>query len=207
MKSIIAFLSGFGISFIGSIPLGYLNIVAYNIYTISGTLDLGYFLLGVITIECPVIYVIFKFARIIGSKPGLIKTLETASILFLIIITLATLFKKDNNNFTSYPYLLSNAYITGLLLNAVNFLQLPFWSGWGLYVMNNNIIDTGSKKISLFILGAGAGTITGMAIFVVLFSNLSTYFYEITNNIIAIVFLSLTLFQSFKYYKKYVIAK
>ena len=47
---------GFLVSFIGSIPLGYLNIVGYEVYKSFGLNETIFYLLGVISIEFFVIY-------------------------------------------------------------------------------------------------------------------------------------------------------
>ncbi|HEU0124801.1 MAG TPA: hypothetical protein VFQ56_00720, partial [Flavobacterium sp.] len=53
---------GFAVSFLGSIPLGYLNLAGLEIYSNNGIYDLLMFLSGVILIETFVIYFTLKFA-------------------------------------------------------------------------------------------------------------------------------------------------
>ncbi|MCO6146659.1 hypothetical protein [Flavobacterium sp. NRK1] len=207
MKSIaIAFLTGLGISFIGSVPVGYLNIIAFDVYSMRGIVKLCYFLLGIITVECLIIYFIFKFAEKINSSIRLTKSLEIASLLFLIILTVFSFFTKNETTTTAaIPYLTENIFFSGILLNSVNFLQFPFWSGWSIYAVNNKIIEKHNYTKGMFIWGAGIGTMAGMLAFVLLLSRFSVYFTGIINYIIACVFLLLTLFQAFKFYRKYAI--
>ena len=54
---------GFLISFIGSIPLGYLNVVGYEVYKNFGLNQTIFYLLGVISIEFIVIYFALLFAN------------------------------------------------------------------------------------------------------------------------------------------------
>ena len=54
---------GFGVSYIGSIPLGYLNVIGFDIYTQNGLLATVYYLLGVVLIEMLVIYFTLIFAK------------------------------------------------------------------------------------------------------------------------------------------------
>jgi hypothetical protein len=44
----------------------------------------------------------------------------------------------------------------GLGLSAINFVQVPFWTGWNLYLMNE--LYFGCKKLKLFYI---AGTLVG----------------------------------------------
>jgi hypothetical protein len=54
---------GFLVSFIGSIPLGYLNIVGYEVYKSFGLNETIFYLHGVISIEFFVIYFTLIFAN------------------------------------------------------------------------------------------------------------------------------------------------
>ncbi len=156
MKSIIiAFLTGLGISFIGSIPLGYLNIIAFDVYSMSGIAKLCYFLLGIIAVECLVIYFTLKFAEKINSNIQFTKGLEIASLLFLTILTVFTFFTKKEGTGITVPYLTENIFFSGIVLNSVNFLQFPFWSGWSIYAVNNKVIEKHNYTKGMFIGGAG----------------------------------------------------
>ena len=62
MKALKNIVVGFLVSFIGSIPLGYLNIIGFVVYSKSGMNNLLLYLLGVITIEALVIYCTLLFA-------------------------------------------------------------------------------------------------------------------------------------------------
>ena len=78
---------GFLVSFIGSIPLGYLNIIGFEIYTKSNILQLIYYLFGVLIIEGIVIYGTFYFANKLNMNPKLKKWISIFSVLFLIFLT------------------------------------------------------------------------------------------------------------------------
>jgi hypothetical protein len=56
-------LVGFVVSFVGSIPLGYLNIIGFEIYKQQGISTTVFYLLGVIFIEFFVIYFTLIFAN------------------------------------------------------------------------------------------------------------------------------------------------
>jgi len=56
MQIIKNILVGFLVSFIGSIPLGYLNVVGYDVYRNTGLNATIHYLLGVILIEFFVIF-------------------------------------------------------------------------------------------------------------------------------------------------------
>jgi threonine/homoserine/homoserine lactone efflux protein len=68
MKSLQNIVVGFVVSFLGSIPLGYLNVVGYQVYAKSGMRELLLFLLGVILVEAIVIYLTVIFTQQILRK-------------------------------------------------------------------------------------------------------------------------------------------
>ena len=63
---------GFLISFIGSIPLGYLNVVGYEVFTKFGLNETIFYLLGIISIEFFVIYFTLLFAKQLMNNQKLI---------------------------------------------------------------------------------------------------------------------------------------
>ncbi len=99
-------LVGFFVSFIGLIPLGYLNIVGYHIYNDRGIFSLIWYLLGVIVIEAFVIYITLLFAEKLSEKKKLIRYIELFSIFFMLLLAYI-LFKREpkfNKWFTSRIY-------------------------------------------------------------------------------------------------------
>lgn len=67
---------GFLVSFIGSIPLGYLNVIGFEIFSKLGINSLVYFLLGVIFVEMFVIYFILLFVKQLVNNKKLMKAID-----------------------------------------------------------------------------------------------------------------------------------
>jgi threonine/homoserine/homoserine lactone efflux protein len=148
MKSLQNIVVGFVVSFLGSIPLGYLNVVGYQVYAKSGMRELLLFLLGVILVEAIVIYLTVIFTQQILRKQKLIKIIELFSIFFMFV--LAYIFYAGGNNemapvkgFRQY----SSTFVLGLVLSCFNFLSIPFWTGWNLYLLNEKRIHIGKKPM------------------------------------------------------------
>lgn len=77
---------GFVVSFLGSIPLGYLNVIGFDIYNSSGINATLMYLLGVVCVEFCVIYITLVFADKLNSKQNLLKFIEGFSVLFMFIL-------------------------------------------------------------------------------------------------------------------------
>ena len=205
MKALQNIVVGFGVSFLGSIPLGYLNVVGYHVYSKSGMRELLLFLLGVILIEAVVIYLTVIFTQQIVKKRKLIKIIELLSIVFM--LALAYIFYASGNEemapvkgFRQY----SSSFLLGLVLSGFNFLSIPFWTGWNLYLINEQRIEL-SKKAA-YVLGTMLGTFAGMLTLILSLNYISkTGFFSkyLMAVIIPLAFTGLGIYQAFKFYKKY----
>ena len=210
MQNIKNILFGFLVSFIGSIPLGYLNVVGFEIYNQQGLKTTSFFLLGVILIEFFVIYLTLIFANKLASNKKLTKYIEGFSIFFMFILALVFYLSASKNNntgneFSQFGYW--GTFTSGVFLSAINFVQIPFWTGWNLYLLNGNYIEVSNARKYFYVLGTVAGTFFGMLVLILslhYFANnvdfLSKYLMKI---IIPLVFLGLGIFQGIKFYRKY----
>lgn len=208
MKYIKQIIVGFVISFIGSIPLGYLNFIGFEIYNKSNLSQLIYYLLGVVIIEGIVIYITYFFALKLNLKPQLKKWISIFSIFFLILLTYyfypnQTYFidnYKLENKFLSIP-----SFLIGIILSCLNFAQIPFWFSWNIYLINENYIATEKKQCYIYVLGTLLGTFCGMILLILGLKKISKQGL-ISENFISeniwIIFLGLAVFQFFQFVKK-----
>lgn len=210
MKALKNSIVGFLVSFVGSIPLGYLNIIGFEVYSKSGMNSLILYLFGVITVEVFVIYFTLIFAQKLASNKKLNKGIEIFSIFFMLLLAysfysqskMEASHQQDWNEYINYA-----PYLIGLFFSGLNFIQIPFWTGWNLYLINEKyIIVDGSYKY-LYLLGTLAGTFFGMFL-LVLFLNLVTKNTDsisqyMMSHIIPLFFIGMALFQTYTFYKKY----
>lgn len=200
-------LVGFGISFIGSVPLGYLNVVGFEMYTEHGFSRLLPYLLGVICEEAIVIYLTLIFAKKLSEGGKWVKAIEIASIVFLLVLAAYFFFRSSDESVERPAYLDYPPFLSGAILNAINFMQLPFWIGWNLYLINAKYIFIGKNLKFLYLFGALAGTFVGMLVFILslhyLSDSISGLSHILITIIIPVIFLGMALFQSYKFYLKY----
>jgi hypothetical protein len=158
-------LVGFAVSFIGSIPLGYLNLFGYQIYSSSNINQLNLYLFGVLFVEAIVIYTTLKFSSKISMNPKWKNYISIFSFLFLLGIALLMYNSTSNqsNTIDKYSsYLSYSALISGIILSSINFAQIPFWMSWNLYLTNENYIISSGKKGLFYVFGTVVGTYFGM---------------------------------------------
>jgi hypothetical protein len=201
---------GFLVSFLGSIPLGYLNLAGLEIYSKSGFHNLVFFLFGVIFVETFVIYFTLLFAKRLVNNRKLMKIIDFFAIAFMFILAFVLYFRfnqKANSNNDLQEYLMYSPFVIGVILNGFNFLQVPFWTSWNLYLLNGKYITIEKKLKYYYIAGTLMGIFLGMLSLIVILQRL----FEKTNQFskyimpvfIPLFFIVLGSIQVVKVYKKY----
>ena len=210
MQNIKNIFIGFLVSFIGSIPLGYLNVVGYDVFKKFGINETVFYLLGVISIEFFVIYFTLLFANQLIANQKLLKFIEGFSVIFMFV--LAFIFYTSASSETTNPsvlerYVKYSPFVVGLILSSLNFIQVPFWTSWNLYLLNGNFIEISKSRKYFYVFGTVFGTFSGMLVLIFSLNYLTSEFeffkLFLFQYIIPIVFVTLGIFQGFKFYKKY----
>ena len=210
MQNIKNIFVGFLVSFIGSIPLGYLNVVGYDVFKKFGINETIFYLLGVISVEFFVIYFTLLFANQLIANQKLLKFIEGFSVVFM--FALAFVFYTSASSETTNPsvlerYVKYSPFVVGLILSSLNFIQVPFWTSWNLYLLNGNYIEISKNRKYFYVFGTVFGTFSGMLVLISSLNYLTLEFeffkLFLFQFIIPIVFVALGIFQGFKFYKKY----
>lgn len=201
---------GFLVSFIGSIPLGYLNIVGYEVYKNFGLNETIFYLLGVISIEFFVIYFTLLFANKLIENKKLIKFIEAFSVIFMFLLAYvfySSASKEASSQTVLEKYVDYSPFVVGIILSCLNFIQIPFWTSWNLYLLNGNYIEVSKSRKYFYVFGTVFGTFLGMLVLILSLDYvtnqtdfLAKYLMKV---IIPLVFIILGLVQGFKFYKKY----
>ncbi len=201
--------SGFIVSLIGTLPLGYLNLLALQFYITQNLLSAVFFALGVITIEVIAVRLTLLGALWLLSHKKLMFYLELFSIAFMLAFAVYFFAAKpgalDVNSIKANNAI--HPFLIGLIANALNFMQYPFWAGWNLYLVNNTKLTPQKPYYYWYLLSTMVGTFIGMMVFILvanyLFTRSGNTIWASLNIIFASLFLALALFQSYKLYKKH----
>ncbi len=196
---------GFLVSFVGSIPLGYLNLVGFEIYLKTNFFQLFYYLIGVVIIEVIVIYGTLEFAHRLNLNTKWKKWISIFSIFFLLF--LAYYFHSSNSNIVEnkndYKELLKYPTILiGLFLSCLNFAQIPFWMSWNLYLVNGNYIYKEGNSSWSYIIGTLIGTFFGMLVLIFgieSVANAGIIHQNTISKYIPLLFIGLALFQVYQF--------
>ncbi|WP_418262052.1 hypothetical protein [Flavobacterium faecale] len=201
---------GFTVSFLGSLPLGFLNIVGLEVYTTLGLKAVSLFILGIIVIEAVVCYYTLIFANELVKNKKLMKWIEVFGIFFFLIIALVFYNHSTDSSHGGgflYNYRGWNMFWVGLFLNCLNFLQIPFWLAWNLYFINGKYIKVKKKLNFYYVGGTMVGVFFGMLFIIYFLEKISKQITFLTDYLIPVIFpiffVVMAVIQSYKVFKKY----
>ncbi len=201
---------GLLISFLGSLPIGTLNLTAFYIASKQGTYDAIWFALAVVLVELVVVRITLWGDTRINLDKGKLKYLLPVGALFLIYLALSTFFSsssplqaEDGNNL--FPAIHST-FLLGLLLSSLNPMHIPFWMSWNRVLSSRNSLARGWKSYTSYISGIGMGSMIGLFIFIFaghyLFQNYDQYD-RILNLVLGLLYMAFALYLFILFFKKY----
>lgn len=162
------FITGLFISFAGSLPLGTLNIAAMQIAINSGIALALYFALGSLFAE--VVYVRLSLVAIdwIRKQQKVLKALEWVTLLIVLALAASSFYTALHPSVHKSPILNStlHPFFLGLIMSALNPVQIPFWLGWSTVLFSKKILLPQSRFYNSYILGIGIGTLLGNCVFI-----------------------------------------
>ncbi len=161
--------AGLGISFLGSLPLGTMNIAATHISIQQGTGAGLIYALGSMAVEVIVVRIALVAMDWLAKRHKIFQFLElftTALILVLAAGSFMAAYKMTGFN-ESIPMGKSfNAFWTGVVLSATNPLHIPFWLGWSTVLLNKKILLPNTIHYNWYTTGIAIGTIMGFMVFI-----------------------------------------
>lgn len=162
------FLWGLLVSFLGTLPLGTLNVAAMQISVQESVLHGIYFALGSLTVE--MIYVRISLVGInwVRKQKKLFKWMEWIALGIVLALAVGSFIAAANPH-EGKNVMLNNhvhRYLLGMMLCAINPIQIPFWFGWSTVLFTKNILVAKNSYYNLYIIGIGLGTLCGNLVFI-----------------------------------------
>lgn len=159
---------GGGISLLGTLPLGTLNIAAMQVSISEGMMQGIYFSLGVALVE--VLYVRLSVVGVswIMKNARLLHYFEWVAILIVLGLAAGSFWAAFNPSAEKSFLLQSNLpnFMLGISLSAINPMQIPFWFGWTTVLFSKGVLENRSNYYNFYTIGIGTGTVLGLMIFV-----------------------------------------
>lgn len=162
------FLTGMLVSFLGSLPLGTLNIAAMQISVSDGIRPAILFSLGSLLVE--IIYVRLSLVAMdwVRRQEKLFRILEWVTLIIVVALAVSSFYAaanpKEGENFILSSTL--HRFVLGVVMCAVNPVQIPFWFGWSTVLFTKGILKPRTDHYNTYIIGIGLGTLFGNSIFI-----------------------------------------
>jgi len=162
------FVTGLFISFLGTLPLGTMNIAAMQISVTDGLRPALLFALGVLLIE--IVYVRLSLVAMnwIRKNQKLFKILEWITLLIIVALAIFSFIAAATPGVKKNVVLSGtmHRFLLGVTMSALNPVQIPFWFGWSTVLFTKKIVLPKNSHYNMYITGIGIGTFAGMCVFV-----------------------------------------
>lgn len=201
------FAIGLFASFIGSLPLGVLNLTAVDIALNKKFRNVVFFSLGAAGVEFFQAFLAVKFSSWFLIRPSL-DMLFNIMVIPLFLGLSIYYFRKSRKKLeekTNGRQL--SSFSKGVLLSVINPLAIPFWIFYATYFNSLGLVLFENYYIVLFVAGISAGTFIAL----LFFGKISRYIVtrikvlnQWIDQIIAVVFLALFIFQVVSVSIKYI---
>ena len=162
------FFTGMFISFLGSLPLGTLNVAAMQIGITDGYTEAILFSLGSLLVEMIYVRVSLVGMDWIRKQERIFKILEWVTLVIVVALAIssfhAALHPKTGGNIILSSRL--PRFVLGATMCAVNPVQIPFWFGWSTVLFTKGVLLPKTSHYNLYIFGIGIGTFIGNCVFI-----------------------------------------
>jgi threonine/homoserine/homoserine lactone efflux protein len=168
MKFFRIFITGLFISFLGTLPLGTLNIAAMQISVSDGIRPAMYFVTGALIVEMIYVRVSLVAMNWVVRNKRLFRILEWLSILIILALAVSS-FVAATDPVIKKNVLLSGGihrFWLGVMMSALNPVQIPFWFGWSTVLFTKNVLEHRNSHYNIYISGIGVGTFAGNLVFI-----------------------------------------
>lgn len=162
------FFWGMLVSFLGSLPLGTLNVAAMQISVQESIMHAVWFSLGSLLTE--MIYVRISLIGInwIRKQKTLLKWMEWITLAIVLALAAGSFIAATHEHHAKNVMLNNNIhrFLLGLMLSAISPVQIPFWFGWSTVLFSKNILKPKNSFYNFYIIGIGLGTLMGNCVFI-----------------------------------------
>ena len=203
-------IAGLLISFLGTLPLGTLNITAFHIAASKTISEALWFSIAVVLIELLVVRLTLMGDRRINFNGKLSFYLLPMAIALLLYLAISSFIAYASPvdigvGADLFPGIQS-VFLLGLALSALNPMHIPFWMGWNRILRARNLLGTQRRSYAAYIAAIGLGSLGGLLVFVFSGRYIVEYYLQysmLVNLLLGFLYLGFSLYLLFLLYKKH----
>ncbi|MFY8005322.1 MAG: LysE family transporter [Chitinophagaceae bacterium] len=155
------FLFGMIISFVGQLPLGFINLLIIDVAVKKNNQAAILFSIGIVLVEAFYLSIILFGVRWLNTFQQFFSIISIFTT--ICFVTLGVLyFKNGNSQRLATP---KNSYlfkrvplVNGLIVSLLNIVQIPFWILWTTYLINSSYMNDNLVHNVQLVIGAVIGT-------------------------------------------------
>lgn len=168
MRLVKIFFWGMMISFLGSLPLGTLNVAAMQISVQENVRSAIYFSLGSLLVEMIYVRVSLVGINWIRKQKKLFRWMEWITLAIVVALAIGSFVAAMQPHHAKNVILHNNInrFLLGIMLSAISPMQIPFWFGWSTVLFTKNILEPKNSFYNIYIIGIGLGTLFGNFVFI-----------------------------------------
>jgi len=194
------FFWGMLVSFLGSLPLGTMNVTVTQISVQAGIRGGFVFAWGSMVIEVIIVRIALITMKWVTGQHKLFRFLEYITISVILFLSIASFVAayKMSGFASPLPVRSLNPFWWGAFLSLTNPLHIPFWIGWSTILMNKDILRPVPAQYNWYVAGIGLGTLLGFAVFIYAGNFLVTMIQQhesLLNCVIGVVLLATAMIQ------------
>lgn len=201
--------AGLLISWLGALPLGTLNVTAFDIAVSQGFQNAFLFAISVVLVE-----LLYVRLSLLGNKKLVLDEQWTTILLVLGALLLGylgiTSFLEPiacvtNVEKSDLLTKISSPIALGILLSGLNPLQFPYWLTWNKVLTNKKILKNDTYLYSFYLIGIGVGTLLALTLFIWLGHSLLPHYQEYNsyaNTILGAIYFGFSICLLYTLYRK-----
>lgn len=163
------FFVGLLVSFLGSIPLGNMNMIATTISVQEGFKNAWKYGVGIAIIEIIYLRVALTGMDWVATHKVVFTVLSWITVTLFLVLGVITLIRARKEKESKKGALIDNKvdrFFLGVSLSALNPVQIPFWFTWSISLVKTGVLQTTNANYNFFTIGAGCGTLAGIALYI-----------------------------------------
>ena len=168
MPLVKVFFWGMMVSFLGSLPLGTLNVAAMQISVQESIRNAIYFSLGSLLVEMFYVRISLVGINWIRKQKKLFRWMEWITLAIVVALAIGSFVAAMQTHHAKNVILHNNInrFLLGIMLSAISPMQIPFWFGWSTVLFTKNILQPKNSFYNIYIVGIGLGTLFGNFVFI-----------------------------------------
>lgn len=162
------FFWGLIVSFLGTLPLGTLNVAAMQMGIQESIHNAIIFSLGCIVTEMIYVRISLIGVNWVRKQKKLFRWLEWITLGIVVALAIGS-FSAASHHHEEKNLILNNTinrFLLGMFLSAINPIQIPFWFGWSTILFDKKVLKPKNSYYNIYIIGIGLGSLFGNFIFI-----------------------------------------